>query len=288
LIWVVGDKGMLGREICEQLAMNGIEFTGSDREVDITDQLSIENFAKRMELEWIINCAAYTAVDLAEKEADIAERINSTGAENLGLYAEKRGAKIVHFSTDYVFDGTKREPYVETDTPNPQSVYGRTKLDGELRLMKAAARYFIIRIAWLYGPFGKNFAATMLRLFGEKDVLTVVADQTGTPTYTRTLAENIVLMVLSATDKYGIYHYTDGGVTTWHGFANEIYRLAEEAGLLKHEVEIKPIPAKDYPTPAKRPAYSVLSKDKVTSALGFAVNDWKDNLKHYFTRLDIK
>jgi len=155
-VWLIGNQGMLGREIGEQLAAAVIPVIASDREVDIADPSAIEMFASEHRPEWIVNCAAYTAVDLAETETDIASVINSDGPANLAEFAAKTGAKLIHPSTDYVFDGVKRSPYIETDTPNPQSAYGRTKLDGERRIIDTLPRHFIIRIAWLYGPHGKN------------------------------------------------------------------------------------------------------------------------------------
>lgn len=285
LVWLIGNKGMLGREIEEQLAPAGINSIASDREIDIADPSAIEKFASEHNPEWIVNCAAYTAVDLAETETGIASVINADGPANLAALAVKTGAKLVHLSTDYVFDGTKRSPYVETDAPNPQSAYGRTKLDGERRIIETLPRHFIIRIAWLYGPYGKNFVATMLRLFTERDQVRVVGDQSGTPTYTLSLARNIAGLVCSGTEKYGVYHYTDGGETTWHGFASEIYTMARELGIIVRDVDIQAIPTAEYPTPAKRPAYSVLSKEKTVRDLGFKIVDWKDNLRDYLERI---
>ena len=285
MIWLIGNKGMLGREIGEQFAAAGIPVIASDREVDIADMSAIEKFASAHNPEWIVNCAAYTAVDQAESEEDIAAVINSDGPANLAGYAAKTGAKLIHLSTDYVFDGAKRSPYTEDDKPNPQSAYGRTKLDGERRIIDALPRHFIIRTAWLYGPYGKNFAATMLRLFSERSEVRVVDDQSGTPTYSLGLARNIVDMVHSDSDKYGIFHYTDDGETTWYEFAREIYTIARGLGMLAKEVEILPVTTLEYPTAAKRPQYSVLSKDKIIRELGFTVADWKTNLRAYLERV---
>lgn len=285
MVWLIGCRGMLGQQTALELQKNDIPFEGTDIETDITDIEALRGFAEGKNISWIINCSAYTAVDKAESEEDKAYRINADGAGNIAKVADELGAKFIHFSTDYVFDGTKEGEYQESDPVNPVSAYGRTKLAGEEKLKSGTDRYFIFRISWLYGVYGPNFVKTMVRLFNERDTLGIVSDQKGAPTYAGTLAENIVKLIKSGSDAYGTYHYSDGGRISWYNFAVEINKQAVSKGLCKAGVTLNAITADQYPTPAKRPANSSFDRSRA-KRLGFVINQWEDNLERYFNELE--
>jgi dTDP-4-dehydrorhamnose reductase len=285
MIWLIGNRGMLGSEICGVFAKNGLDFVGTDREVDIRDPKALADFAEAQPgLKWIVNCAAYTAVDKAEDEEEAARSLNALGAGNIARAAAGCGAAMLHVSTDYVFFGNgilgkdgKKRPYLESDPAHPASAYGRTKKEGEEAVRAACPRHFILRTAWLYGLHGPNFVYTMLRLMKSKDSIGVVADQFGSPTWARDLAEAIAYIVGGNGEAYGTYHYTDSGLISWHDFALEIMRLGVEHGLFAKEIEVKSLRSDEYPAKAKRPAWSVLSKEKILG-LGAKVPDWKESL----------
>jgi dTDP-4-dehydrorhamnose reductase len=281
-IWLLGERGMLGRQMAGELRDNGLAFYGSDREVDIGDLQALKNFSRDKKISWIINCAAYTAVDRAETESAAAFRVNALGTENLANLAAGLGARLVHFSTDYVFDGCQRRPYDEQDPPRPLSQYGSSKWQGEKLLAAAWRSYFIFRISWLYGVFGGNFVNTMLRLFREKDEVRVVNDQFGSPTYARGLARNIVRLVGSDSERSGLYHYCDNGVISWHDLAVRIMERALEKKMLKKRIPLVAIPTADFPFQAVRPAYAALDSAKAVKELGFEVRDWQSNLDDFF------
>jgi dTDP-4-dehydrorhamnose reductase len=299
MIWIVGSGGMLGRELAEALAARGHELLCSNREVDFTDPAALEAFVAARwpaggagphgaetrgggrALSWIVNCAAYTAVDKAETESEKARSLNVEGPRNLARLAARRGSRLLHISTDYVFDGRKTRPYLESDPPAPTGVYGATKAEGERAVFEACPSAIILRTAWLYGRHGPNFVRTMLRLMAERESLGVVADQRGTPTWAADLAGAIAHIVSRAEVEPGIYHYTDSGETTWYEFAREIQRLGREAGLLGRACELKPLTTAEYPTPAARPAYSVLSKDKIERVFGIVPPSWQESLAKY-------
>ena len=307
MIWLVGDKGMLGADIRKGLKSRKIPFFASDIDVDITDMQKINEFISGRAISWIINCAAYTAVDKAEMEQQDAQDLNAKGAKILAKVAKLTGAKLIQFSTDYVFNGEKKSPYGEEDPVSPTSVYGKTKLAGEVEIQKHLDQYYIIRISWLYGIHGQNFVKTMLRLFDEKTELGIINDQIGGPTYTKQLASNIVNLISKSKDlkrinqvkpinqgtrnkymspnlpdlPYGIYHYSDEGSISWYDFACQIKECAQQIGLLKKDLKINPITTDMYPLPAKRPKNSSFNKEKVVNLLGFEVKDWKVNLKAY-------
>jgi dTDP-4-dehydrorhamnose reductase len=281
MIWIIGCNGMLGKELAVHCEKEKIAFVGTDRECDIADIKALRAFAEDKKIRWIINCSAYTAVDKAEDEEDLAFAINATGAGNIAEVASVIGAKMVHMSTDYVFDGKGARPYKEDDPVNPIGAYGRTKLAGEKLIQKKCANHFIIRTAWLYGKHGINFVHTMLRLFKERDTVNVVSDQRGTPTWAYSLVLAIIHIVLTNSNKYGIYHFTNEGETNWHEFAYEIYSLACEKGIVSKNVTINPVTTDKYPTKAKRPGYSVLDKTKIKSVLGVTVPEWKQSLSVY-------
>ncbi len=282
MMWIPGAKGMLGRQLCAELAKANVPHVGTDLEVDITDLDSLARFASDRKIAWIINCSAYTAVDKAESEPEKARAINAVGAGNLASVAERLDVPLVHFSLVFVYDGTLDRPYRESDPVNPLSVYGMTKLEGERLIQAKARKVFIIRISWLYGIHGGNFVKTMLRLFAERDEVNVVNDQVGSPTYAAGLAENITRLARESSSQYGLYLYTDDGYLSWYEFAVAIKELALEFRIPIKDVRINPIPSEKYPTPAVRPRNSRFDKAKVGRELGFAVLPWKDNLRRYF------
>jgi dTDP-4-dehydrorhamnose reductase len=281
-IWLLGDRGMLGRQMAVALQHNGLAYVGSDRDVDIGDREALRAFSRGRDISWIINCAAYTAVDQAEADSEAAFRLNAEGAENLARVAVSLGARLVHFSTDYVFDGGLRRPYTESDPPRPLSQYGLSKRQGEERLAALCPAAFIFRISWLYGVFGGNFVRTMLRLFGEGREVRVVDDQFGSPTYARALAGNIVRLVQGGSRRFGLYHYCDRGVISWHAFAAAILERALQRGWLKKKPSLVAIPGAAFPTRAARPAYAALDSARAVRELGFDVRDWARNLDDFF------
>lgn len=282
MIWLIGNHGMLGTELSELLAREGMEAVGTDRDVSILDPASLAAFAAGKKIDWIVNCAAYTAVDKAEDEAELAEKLNAQGPENVGRLAAAIGARVLHISTDYVFGGMGSRPYREDDKLAPNSVYGRTKAEGEARLFAACPESVIIRTAWLYGKHGNNFVCTMLRLMKEKEKIGVVADQKGTPTWAFDLSQAIVAVLVSKEPHYGIYHFTNEGETNWHEFALEIQRLGLEYGLLPKPCEVAALTTAQYPSKAQRPAYSVLSKEKIKKTFGIEVPEWRRSLRDFF------
>lgn len=281
MVWLAGAEGMLGKHIAEKLNAAGISFIATDLDVDITSDSAVYNFTGKNNFKWIINCSAYTAVDMAEDEKDKAFAVNADGAKNLAGAAKACGAKLVHFSTDYVFPGLEEKGYMEEDETGPVSVYGKSKLAGEKLLASSSANYFIFRISWLYGPYGKNFVDTILNLFDQKDELNVVSDQYGSPTYTGELAEFIVKLIQEGSDKYGVYHFSGEGMTNWFEFASEIYRLALKFGITNRKININPVGSSMYPQKAKRPEYSYMLKDKLFNTFGFRPGKWESTLDEY-------
>jgi len=275
---------MLGRELCETLSRHEIAWTGSGREIDITDASAVREYAAAHKPAWIINCAAYTNVDKAESDQEQAMQTNGIGPGVLAVLAAGLEIPLVHFSTDYVFDGSSPVAYKETDQTRPLSVYGKTKLAGELRIVESAKKFYIFRISWLYGLYGKNFVATILRLLKEKQELTIIDDQRGSPTWTKNLAENIVHLITHPGQEFGIYHCADEGVISWHEFAVAIADLALERGLIERAIPIRPIPTEAYPLPAVRPKNSAFDKTNV-KRLGFILSPWRDNLARHLDQL---
>ena len=264
---ITGSNGQLGQEIAKLLP----DAICADVDtLDITDEIAVQNFVRENNIDVIINCAAYTAVDKAEDDTDLATKINVDGPRNLA----KTGAKIVHISTDYVFDGVGHRPYGADDETNPISVYGKTKRAGEIEVLKNAEIAVVIRTAGLYSANGNNFLKTMRRLGNEKDSINVVSDQIGTPTFAGDLAYAIVKIIPQMTrENSGIYHFTDEGVCSWYDFACEIMEMS---GL---DCIVNPIKSSQYPTRAVRPFYSVLDKDKIKQVFGIEINHWKKGLE---------
>ena len=279
MIWLIGCKGMLGTEISRQLTENKIEFVGTDIDVDITNPQALADFAKGKKIKYIINCSAYTAVDKAESDVDFAKKLNEDGPRNIAKLAKQIHAKMIHISTDYVFDGTGKEPYTEEMPIAPIGVYGKTKADGESAVKDNLTEHYIIRTAWLYGWAGKNFVYTMIKAINTHDSVKVVNDQKGSPTFAGDLANVIIQIINKDNIPYGTYHCTNLGEITWWDFTNEIKKQGVELGLINNkECVINPCSTDEYPTPAKRPAYSVLCKEKIQKALGTTLPFWKDSL----------
>ncbi|MCC8088883.1 MAG: dTDP-4-dehydrorhamnose reductase [Rikenellaceae bacterium] len=273
-ILVTGAKGQLGccfRKLSSDYPEHKFILTDMP-EADITDAVCIENFIKENNAEAIVNCAAYTAVDKAETDIELCGKINIEGPRTLASLAVKYKISLVHISTDYVFDGGNCRPLHENDPTGPSSVYGRTKLDGEIAVKESGCDAAIIRTAWLYSEFGNNFVKTMLRLSKERDSLSVVYDQVGTPTYAVDLAEAIVILLGKGINGCEIYHYSNEGVTSWFDFSRKIFELENL------NIKVCPVESDQYPTPAKRPAYSVLSKNKIKTQ-GIDVPYWEESLK---------
>jgi len=292
MIWLIGSKGMLGNDVERLLKERGLTYWASDKEVDISDYKALEKFGKDKKIKWVINCAGYTKVDKAEEEVDEAFRINKDGARNIALFSAKRQIRLIHISTDYVFDGRQERDegaviYREDDKTNPINIYGRSKLAGEEEIKKILEEYFILRTAWLYGAKGNNFVYTMLRLFKEKDLVKVVEDQWGSPTYTVDLAGAILKTIEDDSVSYGIYHFTNEGMTNWYEFARAIYNKAKRLGLIEgnKKIEILPIKTEDYPTAARRPRYSVLSKEKIKKKFDLKIRDWDKALEDFLISL---
>ena len=241
--------------------------------LDITNKQQLESYFSNNELDYCINCAAYTAVDLAEGHSDLAYAVNSEGPKNLAEVCNKHQVKLLHISTDFVFDGKKQTPYMETDIPNPLGIYGASKWQGERNIQEAMETYFIIRTSWLYSEYGNNFMNTMLKLSETRDEISVVSDQIGSPTYAGDLAGVLVKIVLSSSTNYGVYHYSNSGAISWYDFAVEIFKQFGKT------IEVKPIKTEDYPTEAKRPKYSVLEKSKLIGVFDTLIPYWRDSLK---------
>ena len=243
-------------------------------DLDITNKQQLESYFSNNELDYCINCAAYAAVDLAEEQSDLAYAVNAEGPKYLAEVCQKHQVTLIHISTDFVFDGQKRIPYLETDAPNPLSVYGASKLQGERSIQETTEAYFIVRTSWLYSEYGKNFIKTMLSLSETLNEISVVSDQIGSPTYAGDLAEVLIQIVLSSSTNYGVYHYSNSGTISWYDFAVEIFKQFGKT------IEVKPIKTKDYPTAAKRPKYSVLDTTKIKNNFDYTINDWQRSLKN--------
>jgi len=279
-ILVTGSNGQLGSEIQELSSNFEYNFFFTEREtLDITDKDALTEFIINNKIDSIINCAAYTAVDSAEDDKVNAENINHLAVQSLAELAKEKELQLIHISTDYVFDGRNFKPYREDDITNPQGVYGKTKLAGEKVLQEINPKNsIIIRTSWVYSSFGANFVRTMLRLGKEKEELGVIFDQVGTPTYARDLAKMILDNLENITsEKVEIYNYSNEGVLSWYDFAKEIMSLAEI------DCQINPIETIDYPTPAKRPHFSLLNKSKIKKEFNITIPYWKDSLDECIT-----
>jgi dTDP-4-dehydrorhamnose reductase len=280
---------MLGRELHLLLERQGLPVTGTGRELDITDAPALDSYAARQHgLDWIVNCAAYTAVDRAEDDAEACRSLNVEGPGNLARTARNAGAALIHLSTDYVFDGRGAAPYREDDETRPTGVYGLSKRDGERAALAENPDTWIIRSSWLYGSYGNNFVHTMLRLMKERGGVTVVDDQRGSPTWTRDLASAICALITRKAAPPGIYHYAGSGNCTWFDFARAIYGLARERRILAGECAVNPCASGEFPSRVRRPAYSVLDTSKFRKALGLAIPPWRESLAAYLDEYKVQ
>ena len=274
-VLVTGSNGQLAsciKDLAKQY--DGLNFIYTDyKELDICDLSQVNTFFEsNKKIDYCINCAAYTAVDKAETEVDKAFEINATGRKKLSDSLREFDAILIQISTDFVFDGEKKEPYTETDVAKPISVYGASKLQGEIEIKQTLETYFILRTSWLYSEHGANFMKTMLKLAETRDEISVVSDQIGTPTYAGDLADVILKIISSKNTNFGLYHYSNEGVASWYDFAKTIF----EASNLK--IKLNAIKTEAYPTPAKRPFYSVIDKAKIKSILGIETPNWSESL----------
>ena len=310
MVWVIGANGMLGQELCRQLTQIGMTWIGSGSEVDITKVDDLETFTQSHDqsanrtgysvakkkvpakIEWVINCAAYTDVEGAEDEPEKAMKVNAEGALNIARATRKIGAKFIHFSTDYVFDGMAKSPYSEDNPKNPVNEYGKSKLAGEDAIQKEMTQYDIIRSSWLYGFDRPNFVYKMISEMSTNDSVQAVADQKGSPTFAGNLA-NVAIKIMqtsinahhlfgkNAAVPYGVYHYADSGEATWCSFAEKIYALAKKYKRISNNCNINPISSADLSLKAKRPVYSVLSTAKISSSMKIKIPSWEESLEKF-------
>lgn len=280
-ILVFGASGQLGqciRTVAAESNISSIIFP-DESEANILNTDGLKRLFEHHQPGWVINCAAYTAVDKAEDEAEIAERVNKTGAENLAVLCNGHGAVLIHISTDFVFKGDVAHPLKETDEANAISVYGKTKRDGEIAVAEKLYKHFIIRTGWLYSEYANNFVKTMLKLGSEREKLTIIADQVGTPTYAIDLAGFILQIIKNDSDAYGIYHYSNEGVTSWFDFARAIFDISGT------KVKAIPVRTDEYVTKATRPPYSVMDKSKAKQTFNIEIPYWRDSLSICLSRL---
>lgn len=280
MILVTGGNGQLGLSLKKTLNPSESVFTDID-ELDISSFDPVEKVIRENNITTVINCAAYTSVDSSETNIDLAYRVNALGARNLALACQKHKAAMIHLSSDYIFDGNNFKPYTELDKPHPLSVYGQTKLEGELFVLKNAPECVVLRTSWLYSEYGRNFVKSIISLARKQPEITVIYDQIGTPTYAGDLAgiiEGMIPVVKNGVKK--IYNYSNEGVCSWYGFAREIVSLK---GI---NCEVLPIESQDYPSSAKRPHYSVLSKTKIKKDFGIKIPYWRDSLKKAIVDID--
>lgn len=311
MIWLIGCNGMLGTELGKQLIENNISWVGTDTEVDITDQKALDTFALShspsaemtgssalrghvgKKITWIINCSGYTDVDKAESEKELASRLNDEGPLHIARTARRINAKLIHISTDYVYDGTSSKPYTEDMPFSPVNWYGSTKAAGETAIHKEMTQYYILRTSWLYGFDGTNFVYKMTKAMNENSSVKVVSDQKGCPTFAGDLASVIIRIILTSEKAttlvgkksaipYGTYNFTDEGDVSWYDFAERIYSLGKKYRKITGECTVTPCTTADYPCEAKRPAYSVLSKEKIQKALKLKLPKWNVSLEKYF------
>lgn len=281
-VLVTGVKGQLGHDVMNELAKQGIEGIGVDvDEMDITDADACRRVIIQAAPDAVIHCAAYTAVDAAEDNVDICRRVNADGTENIAAVCGELGCKLMYISTDYVFDGQGTRPWEPDDERKPLNVYGETKYEGELAVEKLTEKFFIVRIAWVFGVNGKNFIRTMIRLGKERGAVSVVDDQIGSPTYTYDLARLLVDMI--QTEKYGRYHATNEGLCSWYEFACEIFR---QAGM--DDVKVTPVDSSAFPAKAARPKNSRMNKDKLEENGFTRLPSWQNALDRYLDEADLR
>ncbi|PJJ58813.1 dTDP-4-dehydrorhamnose reductase [Hymenobacter chitinivorans] len=280
-VLVFGASGQLGQclaHVARERSMTDLVFL-PEAQANILDPAGLQGLFAQYQPSYVINCAAYTAVDKAEDEVDLARNVNRDGAGNLSRLCAQHNSILIHISTDFVFAGTGNQPLVETDETAPISVYGLTKLEGEQAVAEFTSRYFVLRTSWLYSEYAGNFVKTMLKLGRERDELRVIWDQLGTPTYAIDLAGCILSIIASGNQQFGTYHYSNEGVTSWYDFATAIFELSRTT------VKTIPIRTAEYPTKATRPAYSVMDKTKAKTQLGVAIPHWQESLRVCISRL---
>jgi dTDP-4-dehydrorhamnose reductase len=273
-ILVTGGRGQLAQCLNHVIRKHvGLDVDFQDLPaLDITNVQQLTSYFSKNKLDYCINCAAFTAVDLAEEQSELAYTVNAEGPKNIAMICQKYNVRLIQISTDFVFDGKKDTPYLETDAPNPLSVYGASKLQGEQNIQHNMEKYFIIRTSWLYSEYGNNFLKTMLKLSETHKQLNVVSDQIGSPTYAGDLAEFLIKIVLSSSVNYGIYHYSNLGAISWYDFACGIFTKFEK------NVDVRPVKTKEHPTAAKRPRFSVLNYKKAENSFNHSIKDWKRSL----------
>lgn len=284
-VLVIGAGGQLGQCIKKIVEQRGIEEVVFPEEgvANILNVADLSTLFNQEKPAYVINCAAYTAVDKAEDEADVAKAVNETGARNLAQLCKEHQATLIHISTDFVFEGNEVKLLKEDDIAKPISVYGATKLDGELAIVEELDQHIILRTSWLYSEFANNFVKTMLKLGADRDELNIIADQVGTPTYAIDLANTIFDIIQNPEKKYGVYHFSNEGVTSWYDFAKAIFDLSGTESV--RQVKVNPIPTSAYPTKAKRPHFSVMDKSKIKADYNIQVPYWLNSLKNCIEQL---
>lgn len=285
-VLLIGAKGQVGQELQVTLPYLGEVISIGREELDLTNSEKISQLIREIHPDYLVNAAAYTAVDKAETEPDLAYSINAIAPKIMAEAAEKTKAKFLHISTDYVFDGRKNTPYLETDLTNPLGVYGQSKLRGEEEIKTVNSQAIILRTAWVYGSYGKsNFVKTMLRLGKEREELKVVVDQVGSPTWAKDIATAITHLLINVDNPPGIYNFTNSGVASWFDLTKAIFEEAKISGIPLKIQRVIPITTAEYPTPAVRPAYSVLSSQKISQQLDYIPPYWRDSLKAMLNQL---
>ena len=285
-VLLIGAKGQVGQELQVTLPYLGEVISIGREELDLTNSEKISQLIREIHPDYLVNSSAYTAVDKAETEPDLAYSINAIAPKIMAESAEKIKAKFLHISTDYVFDGRKNTPYLETDLTNPLGVYGQSKLRGEEEIKTVNSQAIILRTAWVYGSYGKsNFVKTMLRLGKEREELKVVVDQVGSPTWAKDIATAITHLLINVDNPPGIYNFTNSGVASWFDLTKAIFEEAKISGIPLKIQRVIPITTAEYPTPAVRPAYSVLSGQKISQQLGYIPPYWRDSLKAMLNQL---
>lgn len=282
-IIVTGSGGQLGSEL-QEIAPNfpDLNFVFTDYpELDLTKDKDVEAAFKSEKYDYCINCAAYTAVDKAENDKKLADKLNAHACETLAKLCKTHGTVLIHISTDFVFSGEAFRPLKETFVTNPVNYYGLSKLKGEKHIQSRLKNHFIFRTSWLYSTYGANFVKTMLRLGKEKDELNIISDQIGTPTYARDLAQVIMHVINTESTNYGLYHYSNEGTASWYDFTKAIFEYANKA------TTVNPIPTEKYPTPAKRPHYSVMDKSKFKDVFGMEIPYWRESLKDCLKKMEV-
>ena len=281
-ILVFGASGQLGhclKKVADGKSFSDIYFP-DESEANILNIAALESLFETQKPLFVINCAAYTAVDKAESDVETARKVNKDGAANLAILCKQYGAALIHVSTDFIFEGNTPFPLLESDVAKPISVYGLTKLEGEQAITEILPEHYILRTSWLYSEYGNNFVKTMLRLGAERDELNIIADQVGTPTYAIDLAGCILDIIAADNKQYGIYHYSNEGVTSWYDFAQAIFDISAT------QVKVSPIRTSQYPTPAVRPTFSVMDKAKIKSTFNIRIPYWRHSLEECIKRLN--